>query len=101
MTKIINGSKYSTETARCVAEWDNGVYGGNFARCSESLYRTKSGKYFIHGDGGPMSRYAVHHGNDTSGGEAIIPMSEAQARTWAEEHVDGETYELIFGTVAE
>lgn len=101
MTKIINGAKYSTETARCVASWDNGVPCSDFRHCSEDLYRTKSGKYFLHGDGGPMSRYAEQHGNDTSGGERIMPMSEDQARTWAEDHVDGDTYELIFGVISE
>ncbi|MEG1577339.1 MAG: hypothetical protein RR336_01085 [Oscillospiraceae bacterium] len=101
MTKIINGAKYSTETARCVASWDNGIFCNDFRHCSEDLYRTKSGKYFLYGYGGPMSRYAEHHGNDTSGGERIIPMSEDQARTWAEENVDGDTYELVFGMVSD
>lgn len=101
MVKIINGAKYSTDTARCLASWSNRDNQSDAAYCSEELYRTKAGKYFLFGEGGPMSRYAKHQGNESSWGERIMPMTDGQARTWAEEYVDGATYELIFGTIAE
>lgn len=41
MKRIIDGKKYDTETAACIATWDNGYYGNDFKRCEESLYRTK------------------------------------------------------------
>ena len=102
MKKIINGKKYDTETAALVAEWDNGRYGSDFDRCSEKLYRKKTGEYFLHGDGGPMSRYARSCGqNEWCGGEQIIPLSYEAAQKWAEEHLDGDKYEKIFGEVPE
>ena len=101
MKKIINGSLYNTETARLVGEWDNGVYGNDFRSCSESLYQTKSGKYFVHGEGGPMSTYAVHHGNNTSGSEQIRDLTASEAREWAEEKLTADEYQKEFGPVDE
>ena len=102
MKKIINGKKYDTETATLVAEWDNGRYGRDLDRCSEELYRKKTGEYFLYGAGGPMSRYARSCGqNEWRSGEQIIPLSYEAAQKWAEEHLDGDKYEEIFGAVPE
>lgn len=101
MKKIINGKKYDTETAQRVAGWDNGRY-GDFSHCSEELYRKRTGEFFIYGEGGPMSRYARSCGqNEWCGGEEIIPLNYDAARKWAEEHLDADEYEDIFGEVAE
>ena len=49
-----------------------------------------------------MSKYSVSRGNNNwSGGEQIIPLSWQSAREWAEEHLDGDQYETIFGAVEE
>ncbi len=101
MKKIINGSLFNTETARLVGSWDNGIYGNDFRSCSEDLYQTKSGKYFIHGEGGAMSTYAVHHGNNTSGSEQIRDLTASEAREWAEEKLDADEYQKEFGEVEE
>ena len=58
---------------------------------------TKSGKYFIHGSGGPMSTYAVHHGNNTSGSEQIRPLTAEEARQWAKEKLSADEYSKEFG----
>jgi len=97
MKKVIEGALYNTETAKEIGAWDNGLYGRDFGRCSETLYRTKSGKYFLHGDGGPMSKYAVRHGNSTSGSEEIRPYTPAEAAEWAEEHLTADEYAAEFG----
>lgn len=39
--------------------------------------------------------------NSRTGGELIRPVSEAEARKWAEEKLDVDTYESIFGEVSE
>lgn len=97
MKKVINGTLYNTETARELGNWDNGEY-GSFGYCSETLYRTKSGKYFVHGEGGANSRYSKQTGsNSWSGGEKIIPYTYDEAREWAEEHLDGDDYIAAFG----
>jgi hypothetical protein len=102
MKKIINGAKYDTNTAKKMGSWSNTADQRNFSYCEEILYRTKSGKYFLHGQGGAMSRYASHSADGSSGwGEEIIPMSREVAAEWAEERLDGEEYEAIFGEVEE
>ena len=102
MKKYINGKKYDTEATECVGIWDNGCYGRDFQRCSERLYRKRTGEFFLHGEGGPMSKYAVSIGdNNWSGSEQIIPLSWDAAREWAESHLSGDEYEEIFGEIEE
>lgn len=102
MKKIINGKVYDTNTATRVAQWEYMEDAGNFGYSSEELYRKKTGEFFIHGKGGPMTKYAESTGeNNWRGGEKIIPLSYEAAQKWAEEHMDGDEYEKIFGAVAE
>jgi len=98
MKKIIEGALYNTETAKVIGNWDNGLYGRDFNRCSETLYRTKAGKYFLHGEGGGNSIYAEHCGNNMrTSGEHIEPMTPAAASEWAEEHLDADEFAAEFG----
>lgn len=50
-----------------------------------------------------MTRYAerVEGDNAWTGGENIIPLSQAEAREWVERHCDADTYERLFGPVEE
>jgi len=87
MKRVIDGKIYNTETAELLHEWSNGCFGRDFKSCAESLYKTKKGAYFIAGSGGPMSKYAVSCGNNsTSGSEQIEVLAEAEAIRWLEEH---------------
>ena len=98
MKKIINGSSYNTETAKQLATWDNSSDYGDMSHYSESLYRTRSGKFFMHGEGGAMSKYSESCGNNSwGGGEQIIPLTPTAAAEWAEEKLDGDDYAKIFG----
>jgi hypothetical protein len=102
MKKIINGAKYDTSTAKKLGEWSNNLGDRDFNNCTERLYRTKSGKYFIYGYGGAMTKYSESCGNNTwSGGSNIEPVSRKAAMEWAEENLDGDGYEEIFGVVPE
>ena len=100
MKKIINGSKYDTETAKMMAV---NAYGrvGDFSHWEEELYKTKSGKFFLYGEGGANSKYGVWEGNEGYGDEKIMPMSEDEAKTWAKNALNGDEYENIFGDVEE
>lgn len=98
MYKVINGKRYDTETARKLGEWDNGTSPDNFKWISETIYKTKSGNFFLHGEGGPLTPYATVSGNDTGWGKKITPLSEEQARAWSEDRLSGEEYDRIFGT---
>lgn len=102
MKKIINGKVYDTDTAKELGSWANGGTWRDFSHMEETLYRKKTGEFFLHGEGGPMSRYAEAHGqNSWSGGSRIMPMSFAEAKAWAEEKLDADDFEAIFGAVAE
>lgn len=86
MKKIINGKRYDTETAIEVANHFNGLGQGDFSRVDESLYKTKSGSFFLAGEGGPLSKYSMSSGDMTRGGKDIIPLSATEAQEWLEEH---------------
>lgn len=102
MKKIISGKVYDTETAKELASWSNMEDVRDFHQFSERLYRKKTGEFFLHGEGGPLTQYAQTVGtNSWRGGERIMPMTYKEAQEWAEEHLDGEDYEEIFGAVTE
>lgn len=98
MKKIIDGSLYNTETAKCLGcDEPTGSYRSDVNYYCETLYRTKAGKYFLHGEGGPMSPYGWWQGNTGGYGERIIPYTPADAREWAEKHLTAEEYAEAFG----
>lgn len=102
MKKIINGKVYDTDTARELGSWANAGHWGDFSHMEETLYRKKTGEFFLHGEGGAMTKYAkAVEQNSWSGGSRIMPMSFSEARAWAEEHLDGDEYEAIFGEITE
>lgn len=102
MKKIISGKLYDTETATKVASCYHGEGPRDFRHYSEALYRKRTGEYFLAGEGGPMSHYAVTTGmNSWSGGEKIIPLPYKDAREWAEREMDADDYEAEFGAVSE
>jgi|APHM01.1.fsa_nt_gi hypothetical protein len=94
MKQVIDGLLYDTEAddVEFIAADING-HRGDFGFLKETLYKTASGNYFIHGEGGARTKYSVSHGNGTkSGGSEIRPLSEREALTWCEERkINGET----------
>lgn len=101
MKKIINGKRYDTKTAELVgaASYSNWT---DFEHWTEELYKKRTGEYFLYGAGGPMSKYSRSTGtNEWSGGETIIPLTLKEAQEWAQEHLDADEYEAIFGEVEE
>ena len=96
MKKVIKGRVYDTSTAKKISECDNGVYGNDINACSETLYRTKSGCYFLHGCGGTNTKYATVLDGSWGSGEKIIPLDEESAIEWANGHMPQDAYELAF-----
>lgn len=95
MKQIIKNKLYNTETAQYLG-CDAG--GDGFGRWCEELYLKRTGEFFLYGEGGPRTQYAVSNGdNSWSGGDRIIPLSAAAAREWAEKHLDADGYAGIFG----
>lgn len=102
MKKIINGRKYDTATAREVAEWTGDFSRRDFRWTHEVLYQKRTGEYFIYGEGGPESKYAVAYGDGgCQGGRRIVPLSYESARSWAEENLSPDDYEAEFGECSE
>lgn len=101
MRKIIDGRKYDTDTAQELAEWKDGWPRDN-TRVRETLYRKRTGEYFLLGEGGPDSRYARQVELALfSEGWRIMPLTFEQARQWAEDRLDADEYEGLFGEVTE
>lgn len=102
MKKIINGKKYDTETAKEIASWSDGLSWRDFHHVVETLYMKKTGEFFLFGEGGPATKYAESTGqNSWTGSSKIIPLSWEAARQWAEDNLDADEYEQIFGEVSE
>ena len=101
MKKIIKGSVFDTTTAKHLGGYSH-LKPGDFAYYSENLYKTRSGKYFIHGVGGSASIYAEQVSqNEWEAGKTIFAVSMERAKDWAEENLDCDTYIEIFGDPGE
>lgn len=101
MKKIINGKLYNTETAKKLAEFSNDCICSDFRYFEESLYRKRTGEYFLYGFGGPLTSYAKKLENGYRSGCAIRPLTEAEACEWAEDHISADAYINIFGDIEE
>ena len=101
MKKIIDGVVYDTETAECIAGYNNGHFPTDFEYFYEQLYRTKKGTYFVYGYGLARSKYGVWIGATGGSGEEIIQMTEERAKKWAMENLEADEYIEIFGEVEE
>jgi hypothetical protein len=49
MKAVIDHIRYNTDTAEKIGSYDNGYAVSDFKHLSETLYKTKSGQYFLHG----------------------------------------------------
>ena len=85
MRAIINRTKYDTETATLIGETSHG-WGRDHGYYSCGLYRTRTGRYFLAGKGGPASMFAQQVGNSSIGGSGIVPLEEGEALDFAERH---------------
>lgn len=103
MKKIISGKVYDTDTAALVGEWQawqNGCPKNDFRYYEEHLYRKKTGEFFLYGNGNAASPYAESCGlSERAPGERIVPLTYEQAQKWAEEKLEVEEYEAIFGII--
>lgn len=96
MKKIINKMVFDTKTAEFIANYSYSN-SRDFNHISEDLYRTKNGRWFIVGEGGPNSKYVVQTGcNEWSGSKQLLDISPEEALEWLEEHGETEAIEKYF-----
>ena len=100
MKRIIDGRKYDTDTAEEVAEASHGRK-RDLDYYEETLYRKRTGEYFLYGYGHGASRYAKQACGDFGPGSDIIPLTYEKAREWAERELPVDEYESIFGEVSD
>lgn len=91
MIKIIDGFRYDTDKAIEIG-WSRSPEPQNIEQdlhqWKETLYKTvRAGRFFIHGEGGPLSRWASIDGMDRNFGAGILPISAGQARAWCEQYL--------------
>lgn len=102
MKKIINGKVYDSEKAHEVGYHASDANWGDLYNTCETLYRKRTGEYFILGEGGAGTQYAVPCGDSNwRGGWRIMPMTFDEARKWCEENLDADEYEAEFGEIAD
>lgn len=98
MKKVIRGKIYSTETAKLVGSWDNGLPRDDFNHLEEALYKKKTGEFFLYGNGGARTWCSIADGDGRIGGCKIAPFSDELAREWCEKHLDADAYETFWGS---
>jgi hypothetical protein len=102
MKAIIYGLRYDTAKAILIGEASSDVGRGDFSHWSAGLYKTpRSGRYFLAGEGGPMTRWARSVGNMTGGGEGIIALTREDALAWAEQHLTTNEIEAGFDDIVD
>ncbi len=92
MRKITNGRKYDTETAKKICD-TTVLYNGNNVSGWETLYKKKTGEFFIH--------FCATGWDCFNSVSYIKPITEEEAKEFVEENSDVETYEKLFGEVEE
>lgn len=65
MKRYINGKVYDTSTAQEIGSYANAGNWRDFSHYEETLYRKRTGEYFLHGEGGPMTAYRESMGQNT------------------------------------
>jgi hypothetical protein len=102
LKKIFDGKVYDTDNSKILCNISPRQYryvGRSDFRWDETyLYRTKNGRFFIAGEGGPLSQWGTPEGNHGfTSGSGLKPIQEIEARRLTEEFADTETYVSVFG----
>ena len=101
MKKIIKNKVYDTDTAILIKQADHPNITSGEGSCKQSLYRKKTGDYFLAVSG---ARTDVFHNlvldNNIHDRERhIYPLTYEQARSWAEAEMTADEWLAIFEPV--
>jgi hypothetical protein len=80
MKKVIKGRLYDTDTASVQGSWENTNDANDFHWMCETLLKKKTGEFFLHGCGGPMSPYAERIDSTSWSGGEKIPIKQDEDR---------------------
>ena len=100
MNQIINGKKYDTETAKKI-----GRYADAWHDYFEELYVKSTGEFFLFMP--VTSGVLEEHINELDANRSLsiapvlYPLSKDAAKEWVSKVMDADTYENLFGEVAE
>jgi len=101
MRKVIKYSVYDTDKARKIGQYKNLRYSTDFVEVLETLYQSRSGKYFVHAkavdmDGNLEDGMAVLFANKTPEPQRIFPLSAEQAKHYAQEKLSEDEYKKLY-----
>lgn len=97
MRQVIKGKVYDTEAAERVSETyvpPQGERDKGLGYYDETLYRKRTGEYFLHGEVSSANPYASVA---FAGVEKILPLTLEEARGWARDHPGSIDAEAVFG----
>lgn len=112
MKRIIKGKEYDTRVSKMIGKH---VEFGNCLKCYmlQTLYLTKTGNYFLYGEGCPLVGNSVFLGHVLFGaqsienllptgqcptGKGIAPISDTDAKEWAKKYLSDEEFAAGFAT---
>lgn len=105
MTRI-NGLTYNIDTAKKILTWDNGRAVNDNSYAKTTIYKKRTGEYFLYGKGNAGSEYAEPAYKDQGAytpGEVIKPLSYDEAKhlilKHQDEDADEDIYEREFGKI--
>jgi hypothetical protein len=85
--QVIGRLLYDTEKATVIAEAGDAFSSDDFRYEWETLYKTAKGRWFLHGEGGALSKYAQNlPDNGTVGSWRISAMTDVEVMDWLERH---------------
>ena len=98
MQWTVDGKEYDTDTAEYVGRYKNTPYHNDTNFYEETLYRKKTGEFFLYGQGNSASKYAyISPGGRRSFAQRIVPLTDEKAKEWMQQHGNGEKCAVLFG----
>ena len=82
MKKIIEGKIYNSEADEIIKHWGHDAGYRDSAWESVFLHVTDNGDYYLHGKGGPNSKWGEVFEDGNVAGEDIVPLTPEEAIQW-------------------
>ena len=101
MKRIIRNKVYDTRTATLIKQADHPNITNGEGSCKQSLYRKKTGDYFLFVDGARTDVFdnLALENNVHDRERHIYPLTYEQTRAWAEEEMSADEWLAIFEPV--